>query len=304
MTESKRNSGTAKRQVLLFPGDKQAKEALAKEEVARHLDDATKKVMRQEEDEAKKELLEREKENFTKIFALKCYNGWLKICNNSAMIVSVWLDGKLGRSYARNDDRGYGARAKYGVVSIVPSQVGDFIQRLARAGINLSFDGEVILEFDLGERISQEEMVRMLHEDELLIDKVNQIVMTKTVMPNLRADVKLLLNFVHTQVRNQKDTTKDIFLNDVERRAVEMNRIVIAAGRGRMKVEKCLEELRRMVEEMYEDATTMVDLSLITAKQYKEFVDSIKKVENEQSREMKRMAIKKMEEEIEARTEK
>ena len=110
-------------------------------------------------------------------------------------------------------------------------------------------------------------MVRMLHEDELLIDKVNQIVMTKTVMPNLRADVKLLLNFVHTQVRNQKDTTKDIFLNDVERRAVEMNRIVIAAGRGRMKVEKCLEELRRMVEEMYEDATTMVDLSLITAKQ-------------------------------------
>ena len=299
MNIPKSNAGAKRLVAVEFPGDKQGQEAAEKEAAARLFDDATRKALRQEEDAAKKELLEREKENFTKIFALKCHNGWMKICNNSALIVSMWLDGRLGRPYERKDDKGYGARAKYGVVSIAPGQVGDFVQRLARAGIPLTYDGEMILEFDLGERISQEEMVRMLHEDELMIDRVNQIVMTKSVMPNLRAEVKLLLKYVHTQVRNQKDTVKDIFLNDVERQAVDMNRAMIATARGRVKMEECLEQAGWFAEEMYENATTMSDLGLITAKQYKDFVDLIKKVENEQAREMKRVAIERTEKKIE-----
>ena len=45
--------------------------------------------------------MEREAENYTRILALKCYDGWLKIYDNSAIIVSIWLDGKLGKTYAR-----------------------------------------------------------------------------------------------------------------------------------------------------------------------------------------------------------
>ena len=294
------NSKTgAAKAAISFPGDKQAKEAEAKMRAAKQMEPATIRTLRQEDDAAKNELLEREKENFTKILALKCYNGWLKICNNSAIIVSTWLDGKLGRPYERNDDKSYGKKAKYGVVSILPGQVGDFIQRLARAGIPLSYDGDPVLEFDLGERISQEDMVRMLHEDELLIDRVNQIVMTKNVIPNIRVDVRLLLDAVHMQTRNQKDSLKDIFLNDVERRAVDMNKMVIATTRGRVKIETCLDEIGRFVEDMYENATTMVDLNLISAKQYKEMVDLIKRVEGEQARELRRMAMKNADKKIE-----
>lgn len=79
-----------------LPGDRQGAEALAKSKAVAEMDPALKKELRQDEDLNKKALLEREKENFTNIFALKCYNGWLKFYNNSAVIVSVWLDGKLG----------------------------------------------------------------------------------------------------------------------------------------------------------------------------------------------------------------
>ena len=217
----------------------------------------------------------------------------------SAMVVSVWLDGRLGRRYERKDDRGYGKHAEYGVVSIPPDQVGDFVLRLAKAKIPLAMDGEWVMEFNLGERISKEEMVRMLHEDELIIDKVNKLVMPKEKLPALRNAVKVLLNHVHSEVRDQKDTTKEIFLNDVERRAVKMSKMVVATTRGSISMEDCLGSVGEFVEEMYENATIMSDMRLITAKQYKTFVDLIKGVENEQAREIKRRAIMKAEKEIE-----
>ena len=102
-------------------GDKQMNESKAKAEMARRLSTEEKVSLRREENQEKGKLLEREAENYTRILALKCYDGWLKIYDNSAIIVSTWLDGKLGKTYARKDDNGYGKpKAKYGVVSIPP----------------------------------------------------------------------------------------------------------------------------------------------------------------------------------------
>ena len=297
-----KNNKDVKQKVLPFavPGETQGQMALEKFKAAKELDKVTTKSVREEEDQNKEWLLEREKENFTNILALKCYNGWLKICDNSAMIVSVWLDGRLGRRYERKDDRGYGKHAKYGVVSIPPDQVGDFILRLAKAKIPLSFDGEWVMEFNLGERVSKEDMVRMLHEDELIIDKVNKLVMPGEVLPGLRNAVKMLLVQIHCEIRDQKDSTKEIALNDMEREVISMNKKIIATARGRMEVEMCFECVGRFVEEMFENVTTMSDLRLITAKQYKKLVDLIMGVENEQAREMKRRAIKRVEKRIES----
>ena len=301
MTNSKRITG--KQATFDFestkPGARQIAEVMEKANIAKQMDDLTKRSLRQEEELNKRELLERERENYTQLLMLKCYNGWLKAYDNSAMVLSTWLDGRLGRPYKRNDDAGYGKKAKYGVVSVPPNSVAELIWGLEKTGIKMTFDSEWVLEFNIGERISKEEMVRMLHEDELIIDKVNQLVMPKEILPILRSSVKMLLDFVHTQVLNQKITTRDVFLNDVERRAVEMNKMVIATSRGRIDINTCLDEVGTFAEEMYEDATTMSDLRLITARQYKEFVDLIKHVESEQARAIKRQAIKKADLKIE-----
>lgn len=277
----------------IIVGDKQQTEALAKADASRGLDDAAKKAARREEDEAKKLLITKESENFTRIYALKCYNGWLKILDHSALIVSVKLDGKLGKTYNRTDDNGYGGvRAKYGVVSIPPASVADFIVRLHKANIRLVFDDLDILEFELGERVSKEEMVKMIHLDELLIDKTNKLVMPKEMLVNLRASVKELLKFTHVQIHDQRDSVKLMYLDDVERTVISINKLIIATSRGNIKIEKALEEVSRFVEDTYANATTMCDMGLISAGHYKKFVDLIIRVENEVSREVKRMAVK------------
>lgn len=284
-----------------FPGVKQQEEADQKALAAKttlHDDRAMLKNVRQEEDSQKKVLLEREKENFTKIYALKCHNGWLKICDNSAMIVAKKMDGALGKSYGISPDNGYGTRAAYGVISIPPGYVGDFIERLARAGVNLTFDDPWFLEFEYGERVSQEEMVRLLHEDELLIERVNQMVMPHAILPALRADVKAVLDFIHTQARNQKDSTKEVIMNDAERCAIRMNKMMIGTARGRVEIEECLAQLGEFTEEMYEYATTMEDMRLLAAKQYKEYVDLVYRTEMDLAREVKRMVVAKTEKEM------
>ena len=290
------NKLKASKQASGFPGVKQQEEANMKAEVAKTIareDRAALKAARREEDTAKKALLEREKENYTKIYVLKCYNGWLKICDNSAMMVAKWLDGRLGRSYDISDDGGYGVRASYGIVSIPPASVGDFIERMARGGIPLTFDDAWILEFNLGERVSQEEMVRMLHEDELIIEKANRMVMPKALFPELRADIKTLLNFIHVQTRNQRESTKEVLMNDAEKCAINANKLVIATARGQVQIGDCLDKIGVFTEEMYGNVTTMSNMGLITAKRYKQCVDMIARIEADRAREMKRILIAK-----------
>ena len=60
---------------IVILGDKQSDEAKAKAEMARKLSTEEKVVLRWEENEEKEKLLEREAENFTRIIALKCYDG-------------------------------------------------------------------------------------------------------------------------------------------------------------------------------------------------------------------------------------
>lgn len=277
---------------IVILGDKQSEESKAKAEMARQLSTEQKVVLRREENQEKEKLLEREAENYTRIMALKCHDGWLKLYDNSAIIVSTWLGGKLDKTYVRKDDGGYGKpKAKYGVVSIPPVSVGSFVQALARVGIKLIYDDAWVLDFELRERIEKADMVRMLHEDELLIEKVNKLVMPKEVMPGLRMTVKLLLNFVHAEVRSHKESMKDVFLNEVERLAVDMNRMVIATSRGNMKTDKCLAEIAESTERMYENATTMCDMGLLSAGSYKRFVDLIIGVQKEQARMVRRKAL-------------
>ena len=287
------NANTHYQRIVL--GDKQKQEMMKRSEYAQSIKDSLHKEERVgliEKDEAyKRKLLKKEAMNYTQVYVMKNWDGWLKIYDHSAMIVDKWLDGKLGRAYHANEDRGYGVLAEYGAVSIPPMQVGDFVRALLNADLKLVNESESELEFDLGERVPQEEMVRMLHENELIDAKANEIVLPKEKLVNLKASVAVLLDFSYSLIREQKSSAKDIFLDDAERRIVAINKMVIMTARGVVKVDKCLEEVRARVEELYADARTMRELKLITARQYLELVNKTRDVEMEVGRERKRRKV-------------
>ena len=237
------------------------------------------------DDRVKEKLLKKEASNFTRVYVMKNWDGWYKIYNNSGMIVSKYLDGRLGRRYEMRPDRGYGKHADYGAISIPADQVRDFIRGMLVAGLEILSETETEIEFDLKERVDQEEMVRMLHEDELTIAEANKLVMPKEMLKDLRAAMMVLLDLLHVRIRNQNLATKEVMLNEVEQRAIAMNKTIILTIRGVVKREMCMERVRRYAEETYADATTMMDMRLLTAKQYLELVNKIKAVENEVGRE-------------------
>lgn len=277
-------------------GEKQAQEAGLRKVAAEKLkgkehDDERLRFL-EEDDRVKEKLLKKEANNFTRVYVMKNWDGWYKIYNNSAMLVSKYLDGKLGRRYTLKDDKGYGKHADYGAVSIPAEQVKDFIRGMLVAGLDILSETDREIEFDLKERVDQEEMVRMLHENEIIVAEANKLVMPREMLKDLRAAMMVLTDLVHVRITGQKISTRESFLNEVEHRTVTMNKTVILTIRGNIKLDKCLEQTHAFVEEMYADATTMMDLRLITAKQYLELVNKTKAVENEIGRERARQKRK------------
>ena len=276
-------------------GDKQKQEALERNRKAHTLKMDVGKEERieylQKDEEYKKKLLKKEAMNYTRVYVMKNWDGWLKVYDHSAVIVGKWLDGKLGRSYHVNEDRGYGEVAAYGAVSIPPVQVGDFVRAMLNASLKLVNETDDELEFELGERVPQEDMVRMLHESELIDAKANEIVLPKEKLPNLKASTAVLIDLLYSLIREQKSGVKEVFLDDVEQRAVKMNKMVILTARGTIKLGKCLKDVLAAADELHADAKTMRELKLITARQYLELVNRIHDVEMEVKREIKRRKI-------------
>ena len=264
----------------------------------REVREAERRQAKEEYISRKRTLLKREEENYTKLYVIKCIDGWYKVFGHSAVILAKHVGRKVGKNYELNEDRDYGVRSEYGCVSIPPTKVDDFKARMLRAGLKLQNEWENGLDYELGERISHEDLLRMIHEDELLAEKANTLVMPNEVLPDLRADMKILLETVHARVRRQEKSARAIFADDMERVAVKMNMLIIAASRGAVKVDECLMSLCRSMELLYEYATTMADLKMLSPKEYFGLAMKIKDMENQVKREMRRREVRKLERKV------
>ena len=242
--------------------------------------------------EHKRTLLKMEQENYTKVYVIRCYDGWYKVFGHSALFLAKHLNERVGKTYNLNYDRDYGVSDNHGCISIPPNKLAEFKMRMEYAKINLTREWEDGLEYELGERITEEDIVRMQHEDELLAAKANELVMPHVIFPELRAQVRDMAELVHSATNNQSKISKAAFLGDMERKAVEMNMLVIASGRGAIKPDECLAELLIMIEEIYEYTTTMADFRMISPKKYWQMVKKIRAVEEQIKREMKKQAIR------------
>lgn len=248
--------------------------------------------------EHKRTLLKMEQENYTKVYVIRCYDGWYKVFGHSALFLAKHLNERVGKTYNLNYDRDYGVSDTHGCISIPPNKLAEFKMRMEYAKINLTREWEDGLEYELGERITEEDIVRMQHEDELLAAKANELVMPHVIFPELRAQVRDMAELVHTAINNQSKLSKAAFLYDMERKAVEINRLVIASGRGTIKPDECLTSSIKIVEEIYEYATTMADFLMISPKKYWQMVKKIRLVEEQIKREMKKQAIKEAERKV------
>lgn len=240
-------------------------------------------------------LLEKERDNYSKLYLLKTDGGWYKLFGHSALFLAKYLTNRVGKTYNLNFDNDYGVRDKNGSISVPGNKIEEFKLRMKHAKINLVNEWEYGLEFEIGERLSEEDVVNLEAEDEYITAKANELVLPHAIMPELRIQVKEMTHLMHTTISNQSKLTKTAFLFDMEKEAVEMDRLVIAMGRGVIEIDECLEKLLEKVEIMYEYITVVADLDLVPPKKYYNAVKKIRLVEDQIKREMKKQAIRKVE---------
>lgn len=239
-------------------------------------------------------LLEIEKENYSKLYLVKTYDGWYKMFGHSALFLAKHLNDRVGKNYTLHFDNDYGVRDKSGSISIPGDKLSEFKLRMKYAKINLVREWDEGLEFEIGERLTEEDVVRMEQEDEHIAAKANELVLPHAIMPELRVQVKDMTRMVHELISNQSKLAKTAFLFDFEKEAVEMNMLVIAMGRGAIEIDVCLEKLLEMVEMMYEYITVVADLDLIPPKKFYRVVKKIRSVEDQIKREIKKQTIRKV----------
>ena len=240
-------------------------------------------------------LLEKERDNYSKLYLLKTDAGWYKLFGHSALFLAKYLTNRVGKTYNLNFDNDYGVRDKSGSISVPGNKIEEFKMRMQYAKINLVREWEYGLEFEIGEKLSEEDVVNLEAEDEYITAKANELVLPHAIMPELRMQVKEMTHLVHTTISNQSKLTKTAFLFDMEKEAVGMDRLVIAMGRGVIEIDECLEKLLEKVEIMYEYITVVADLELLPPKKYYNAVKKIRLVEDQIKREIKKQAIRKVE---------
>ena len=242
----------------------------------------------------KRALLELEKDNYSKLYLMKTNEKWYKMFGHSALFLAKHLNDRVGKNYTLHFDNDYGVRDKSGSISIPGDKLSEFKLRMKYAKINLVREWGEGLEFEIGERLTEEDVVRMEQEDEHIAAKANELVLPHAIMPELRVQVKDMTRMVHELISNQSKLAKTAFLFDFEKEAVEMNMLVIAMGRGAIEIDICLEKLLEMVEMMYEYATVVADLDLIPPKKFYRVVKKIRSGEDQIKREIEKHTIRKV----------
>lgn len=240
-------------------------------------------------------LLEIEKNNYSKLYLLRSNEKWYKLFGHSALFLSKYLTNRVGKTYTLHFDNDYGVRDKNGSISVPADKIEEFKLRMQYAKINLVREWGYGLEFEIGEKLSEEDVVNLEAEDEYITAKANELVLPHAIMPELRAQVREMTRQIHTLISNQSKLSKTAFLFDMEKAAVKMDKTVIAMGRGMIEIDEALEKLLNGAENMYEYIAVVADLELVPPKKYYDTVKKIRLVEDQVKREIKKQAIRKVE---------
>lgn len=259
-------------------------------------ENVAKQEWRAEHNRRKASLINAEKENYSRLYLLKSNDKWWELFSHSAVFYAFYI-GKMLKNRPRIvEDKDYsGNGSKIGRVAI--GSLKDFVDSMKALGLKQARDDEVLKVWELGKRFSQEEFLELLHEDEVMVDRANNIARVKDVMPDLRAEARAFLVELHSQIRNQDQAVKIAFLGEVERVAVRLNRNVVAVSRGTMTRRECLTAVGADLVILYEYMTVMNDMGLLYSDKYYDLVLRLKQLEDQMKRDLKKVAVEEAEKE-------
>lgn len=237
----------------------------------------------------KKRLLEKEKDNYTKLMVLKCPDGWWKMFGHSAIFYKYKIADSLKLTARLLPDTDYEVVSEEGYIAI------DDVERLKNKLKVLRIYPSNITErgwiFDLGERVSEQDYVLMLHEEEQRLERVNKLVNVDEHLSELNAKVKVVHKLVHEYVRKMDGVARDAFAIEANKRAAELQIMLVRAARGSVDVDRCLRFARDVAEDLYGYIMIMMNLRLLEAKKIYALTEAVVALEKQIKKEARKRAL-------------
>lgn len=245
----------------------------------------------------KKRLLEKEKDNYTKLMVLKCPDGWWKMFGHSAIFYKYKIADSLKVAARLLPDTDYDVVSEEGYIAI------DDVERLKNKLKVLRIYPSNITErgwtFDLGERVTEQDYVLMLHEEDQRLERANRLITVNEHLVELNAKVKAVHKIVHECVRKMDGVSREVFAVDAERRVAELQVMLVRTARGSMKVDVCLKRAYDVAEELYGYIMIMMNLRLLEAKKIYELTEAVVSLEKQIKSEIRKRALDRADQEVE-----
>ena len=252
--------------------------------------------------EAKRRTLVYEKSNYTQLVLVKTHEGWWKMFGHSAVFYKYMVAKRMHISVKLLPDTDYDVVSEEGCISI--SDFEEFRRKMKLAKIFLVKITNSVAIFDLGERVSEQDYVLMIREDEVSLEMANKLILPEERMTELNTKTKAAHKSIHEMVRKMDGVSRENFANDMERSVVRLQILVLRVARGTTDVDDCLSQAYDIAEDLYGYALMTLNLRLVEAKKVYEVTETIVALERQIKKEMRKRSMDRVEAEAKAKAKK
>lgn len=213
--------------------------------------------------ETKKLLLEKEKDNFKSLYLVETHDGWYKMFGNSAVVYAFQLAPRLKLRPRLMPDTDYDCKSEQGVVSFRSRE--DLESHLKKLKIFPRFAQDGITIYDLGYANTAEDINLLIQKEDITWQKVNQILMPKVALPELRNELRLLMKAVHENVRKMDAPARAAVGSRMDENVTRMFADFALMSNGWIDEIEFLQGMERKLAELDADMMVVTELKIVSA---------------------------------------
>lgn len=253
--------------------------------------------------ETKRRLLEYEAENYTQIVVMKTQDDkWWKMFGHSAVFYKYLVAKRMKFRVKLLPDTDYDVVSEQGVVAI--DSIEALQDKMKRAKIYPVKTTKAVVIFDLGERVTEQDYVLMLKEDEMRLAMTNKLILPEERVTELNVKVRDLHKLVHESVRKMDGVSREVFANEMEQKMVKLQLLVTRAARGTAEMDYCLNKAYDVTEDLYGYTLIIMNLRLLEPKKIYDIAEAVVALERQIKKEIKKLAMEKTEKETKKKVQK
>ncbi len=251
---------------------------------------AQKMVERKTYLEDKRRLLKDEETNYDKLYVLRTHDGWWKMFGHSALIYKHVVCKDMFKTDVKLlPDTDYYVTSSEGYVSI--TSIHELEKRLKRRKIYALTAKPRGWIFELGFKVTEQDLNLMRNEEEMQIERANALIATYSNLAPMNQKVKEVVRELYSQMRLMDGVARDAFGNEMIAEAIKLKMMTVRTQRGTMSEEEYFKQAYSIAEDLYGHMSNIIDLRLLSSKKIFTLTQAIVQLEKQIDREVRKRAI-------------